>query len=366
MNRHPGGVAGAALLALGLAAGCTEAPGDSFDGSCGGAHSTVSSLAAANGTQTWQRRLPHPREDAPEAGGGRSGLVLLRGCGVVVLDGTDGRVLARSAEEADVVGVAGRYLVTSDDGDLNADPVTGRGGFGASSQPPYDQAAVAGDLVVAATGDTLAGWRTGEPAAQGWRAELPTAARASVALVGDLLVLRAADGSVYGIGADDGSVRWRGVPGGPALGYGPPLAVAPRAVVLPVGLAPTTEVAALDTGTGAELWRARLTPGSSATGPWATAAGVLVEPGPGGSVGVDLRTGRRVWRSPLDPAGAVGVGGTVVYAAAQDVVGVDARTGRELWRSPTSHRPLLAGQERTGGVVVLDSPPVPHGYDDCC
>jgi outer membrane protein assembly factor BamB len=55
----------------------------------------------------------------------------------------------------------------------------------------------------------------------------------------------------------------------------------------------------------------------------------------------------------------------VVLDDETSVVAVEPRTGDVLWRRAT-HRPLLGGDPEGDWVVMLDSPSVPHGMNDCC
>ena len=362
MSRRATAVVLGLLLVL---AGCTGTPGGVVDGSCGSARSTVTALRADDGSVHWRRTLPHPRDDPPQA---TRDLVLLRGCGAVVLDASDGRVRHRDGTEAGLVGLAGDYLVWWRDGDVRADPVAGRpGGLVASSQPPYDQVAVRDALVLTGVGTDLTAFDLSAQPRDRWRATLPTLAGATFGLRGDLLAVRAGDGSVYGVDARSGRVAWRALPPAPALGYGTVLAVTEAAVVVAADPAQRREVVALDPATGVERWhlstagdRPRLGAG------WAASDGVLAAPRRPGVVGIDLATGRQRWTAAVNPDGAVASGDTFVLAGPGEVVAVDARTGRTRWRRATRHQPYLVAVPGSPDVVVLDSPPVPHGYDDCC
>ncbi|MGZ4639412.1 MAG: outer membrane protein assembly factor BamB family protein [Actinomycetes bacterium] len=364
------------VLALALAAaaaGCTDG-GGTFDGSCARQRSRVTALDADNGSVQWSRSLPHPREDPPVAD---SQAVLLRGCGVVVLSTRDGRVLHRRASEQGLVGVAGTYLVTRDgDATVEASPAGADQGFGATSSPPYDLAAVAGDVLLLAVGTRLSAYDLGGTPSQLWSTELPTLGDATFHVAGRGIVVRASDGSVYRVDGATGHVAWRAVPGPPALGYGTVLAVGPTVGVVLADPADGPDrgrtVVGLDLASGAERWRARLGTEVTSRGAAAIANGVLVVPGtgqagnPAGLLGIEATSGRVLWRHDGDAASLAGAGDVVVFGTPDAAVALDARSGRARWRFPTRHPPLLAAGPGSPQVLVLDSPTVAHGYDDCC
>ena len=81
-------------------------------------------------------------------------------------------------------------------------------------------------------------------------------------------------------------------------------------------------------------------------------------------VGLDLRSGAETWRRDLVIGGSPPTGrglpvaaGTLVVASASGVRGLKAAT---------SDQPLLGADPHGTSVVVLDSPDVPYGMNDCC
>jgi outer membrane protein assembly factor BamB len=192
------------------------------------------------------------------------------------------------------------------------------------------------------------------------------------ALSGDgVLVARAGDGSVYRLDPATGAVGWRALPrDGGGLGYRRLLALGRRTAVVAVAdpavdpIVPTT-LAGLDLATGAERWRRSLllTPRS---GTPVVVVGTLVVASAPGVRGLDARTGRDRWQVTAESQSPVASAAAVVVDDVASAFAVDPATGQVLWRRATSHRPLL-GADPTGDlVVVLDSPPVAHGMNDCC
>ena len=316
-------------------------------------------LDPSSGTQAWARTLPHPREDAPEVAGGD---VLLRGCGAVVLDASDGHRLHRlpADAETDVVGLADGYLVSSPGGDVDAVPLRGGRGFSGGSTPPWDAVLAAGDLVLTSGNDLTAFvLSTGDAA---WRAELPTSGDLTAVAAPGLLVLRTGDGSLYRVDPSTGAVRWRVVPpAGTELTYGAVLAVGRTALVASRG----DTVVGLDAASGAELWR-RTDLRVVGSVRWAAVGDVVAVPTGTAVTGLDLRTGRERWRLTAESSAPVASGRHLVVDDALSYAGVDPRDGTVLWRRATTHHPLLGADPTGGEVVVLDSPPVPHGMNDCC
>ncbi len=370
--RAPVVVVGAiAVLAALVPAGCTGGDrGRSYDGSCatGAAHrSAVVGLDSASGDVAWRRSLAHPREDLPVAFQGR---VLLRGCGTLVLDLADGRELTRTADELGVLGVAEDRLVTmTPDGDVRARPWAGGGGFVGGSTPRWEHVALVGRLLLVKEPGSLVAMDVVR-GAERWRSTLPISGDTDELLVGDVLVLRAGDGSVYRLDATTGAVAWRALPRGSELGYGRLLAAGPGTAVVAIGdlaaepSSPATLVG-LDLATGAERWRRDLPIAPSAVAPTAV-HGTVVLAVPPGVLGLDLATGSDRWQVAAESAAPVVTVPAVVVDDTASAFAVDPVTGRVLWRHATGHRPLL-GADPTGDLVVLvDSPPVAHGGNDCC
>jgi outer membrane protein assembly factor BamB len=359
-----------ALLGAALLAGCTSSRHGTYDGSCatGPQHrSRVLALDAASGAERWRRTLSHPRDDAPEA---VDRFLLLRGCGADVFDLATGSTMAHRDEEAGLLGLAGDRLVTSSgDGDVRAEPVDGPGGFVGSAEPPWRNVSLVGRLVLADESRSLVALDVVQ-GQERWRAELPTA-DVTEALAGDgVLVARAGDGSVYRLDPATGAVDWRALPRDGGLGYGRLLALGRRTAVVAVAdpaVEPTvpTTLAGLDLRTGAERWRRALllTPRSGAP---VVVGGTLVVASAPGVRGMDAWTGRERWQVTAESHTPVASTGAVVVDDVASAFAVDPATGQALWRRATSHRPLL-GADPTGDlVVVLDSPVVAHGMNDCC
>ena len=361
----------AAVLAALLAAGCTR--GDqwrTYNGSCATGTSNRSAVLGVDSTSgevVWRRSLAHPREHLPVASRGR---VLLRGCGTRVLDLATGRGLTRTADELGVLGVAGDRLVTvTPDGDVRARPWAGGGGFVGGSTPKWKHVALVGHLVLAREPSYLVAMDVVR-GAERWRTTLPTSGDTDELLVGDVLVLRAEDGSVYRLDAGTGAVAWRALPRGSELGYGRLLAAGPGTAVVAIGN-PAAEpsnpatLVGLDLATGAERWRRDLPIAPLAVAPRAVDGTVVLAIAPG-VLGLDLATGRDRWQVATESAAPVATASAVVVDDAASAFALDPVTGRVLWRHATGHRPLLGADPASDLVVLLDSPLVSHGGNDCC
>jgi outer membrane protein assembly factor BamB len=373
---HTGAVTVAGTVAVAVAAllaGCTSSGPGTYDGSCAtGAQdrSHVLALDAGSGDERWHRTLTHPRDQAPEAG---DRLVLLRGCGLDVLDLATGSTVVHRAAENGLLGLADdRLVTTTGDGDVRADPVTGTGGTGGfvgSAEPPWQHVSLVGRLLLADEAGSLVALDV-VSGQESWRAALPTA-DVTEALAGHgVLVARAGDGSVYRLDPATGAVGWRALPRDGGLGYGRLLALGRRTAVVAAedpsaqGGRPTT-VVGLDLASGLERWR-RLLLLTPRAGPAAVAGGTLVLASPPGVRGLDLATGHDMWQVTAASFAPVATTAAVIVDDAASAFAVEPTTGQVLWRRATSHRPLL-GADPTGDlVVVLDSPVVAHGMNDCC
>jgi serine/threonine-protein kinase len=93
---------------------------------------------------------------------------------------------------------------------------------------------------------------------------------------------------------------------------------------------------AIDAESGAEIWRAPLTPELGGTGPTTVADGVVYLPTTGSLVALDAATGEVRWSFPIDDGvhTAATVADGVVYIGGYDEVfhAIDAETGGELWK----------------------------------
>ena len=356
-----------------LVAGCSPGPGGTYDGSCAAGpayRSVVTARAAGTGTARWTRTLPHPRDDRPQVSGG---LVLLRGCGVLVLDTDDGSRRLRRDDETGLLGLAGAHVVSQVEDGLVAEPVDGRGGLTAGSAPPYLDTGIAGDLALAAADGSLVAFDLrGAPRHDEWRTTLPgLGAHNDYLAAGGQLVVRSDDGSLYRLDATTGEVRWRVLPPAPDLGWEQVLAVDATTVVVATGVETATgsvTATALDLADGSPRWRRAFTaaPPSAPASPWPVAEGVMAVPTARGVLGVDLRSGRARWRLPAAAQRPVATTSALVLDDETSAVAVEPRSGAVLWRRATTHRPLLGADPASDQVVVLDSPEVPYGFDDCC
>jgi outer membrane protein assembly factor BamB len=230
---------------------------------------------------------------------------------------------------------------------------------------------VAGDLALAVSGSRLEAYDLAASVTDGgWEVDLPGLGGDNDALTaGDALLVRAADGSLYRVDARTGEIAWRVLPDKqllgtavPALGFDRLLAADTSTAVVAVD---DEHVIGVDLSDGRQRW---LTTAASSAGTverWVVASGVDVSAGER-VVGLEARTGRRLWELAVPAAHPVAARDVVVLDDELSAVGVEPRTGEVLWRRATAHRPLLGSDPEGESVVVLDSPSVPHGMNDCC
>ena len=208
------------VAALAVLAGCTgtdDPPPGSYQ--CNeGAHTTVSAIDG--GGRHWRTELPTVTDRPPQITGGH---VLVSGyCGYTVLDLRSGDVM-RTGTGRGTVGLAGDLVFTVDDQTWQDDP----------DSPSY---VVAGESVDANEGsDVDVRYGYGEEQLRGlvvdqslyvvsddqlverytaagtpvWASTLPVVRKPVAAQVGEVVVLASAEGSIYGLGLDDGSILWR-------------------------------------------------------------------------------------------------------------------------------------------------------------
>lgn len=371
MGRRAGACGVATALALALTAGACTTDADREDPPCAESASQLSSYDATTGSVRWTLALDHPYDDPPTWPGNH---LVLTGCGVVAVDPDHGRIAMRRRDATGFIGYSGGYLMTLRDGVVRAEPVEAPGGGRSwASTPSYDGAAVLANLLFLHRGTTVTVYETGSGERK-WQFDLPTLGGHPTFHLGyGLLVVHATDGSVYGLVLSDtaAEVRWRAIPVAPHLGYGAVLEVTPRALITFVGHGEGTELVALDVTTGSHLWRVAV-PGLEREPVAVADEGVLavptrdLDPGRTGITGLGLSDGRVRWRTrATDGEGLVGTTGAFATPDGMSVVAFDARTGAQIWRVPTANPPLLTAGGVVG-IVVLDSPPVPHIIDDCC
>ena len=212
------------------------------------------------------------------------------------------------------------------------------GSLDAGSGSPVSEPVVAGDTLLAASGETLYAARLPDGEAL-WRFEggtglqPPVVAGETVLWVstsgeGDLQILRALD-------LGTGDVLWEA----PLSGAG--------GVVVRGDAVYANPASAFDLETGRPLWRAETGGGSARGGPaldesgdglFAGASGQGGEPG--SVVAVDVRGGEEIWRAELvegetvNPSDRLWNSGdaVVVPLLSGDVISLDEDTGEEIWR----------------------------------
>jgi outer membrane protein assembly factor BamB len=186
------------------------------------------------------------------------------------------------------------------------------------------------------------------------------AAGAAPAVVGDTLVVAAADGTVAAIDTQSGRDLWRGAAGAPlATGAGTD---GKLAAVITKG----NEVVALEAGK--ELWRAKL-PAQGFTAPLVAGARVFVLLGDRSVHAFDGATGRKLWAQqrpsePLvlsKPGTILAVGDTLVVGLGGRLVGLNPNNGTARWEAPIASPrgtndverlvDLVGGTSRVGDVV---------------
>jgi outer membrane protein assembly factor BamB len=189
-----------------------------------------------------------------------------------------------------------------------------------------------------------------------WTFKTEGPVRASVAVAGGTVYASSLDKHCYALDATNGGVRWKfkgRSPGttAPAVAYG--------VVFAGFGYGWSGELAGLDVASGREVWRYRLDPINGLPNGIAIDGERLYVPVDDiVSVGVDLRTEYRLWRQsgtptrstmPVDEA-------RVYYAAEGRMSALDKRTGERLWTWFPKGPPLRTTAERepTASPAVFD------------
>ena len=195
---------------------------------------------------------------------------------------------------------------------------------------------LAGDVILAATDDGLAGYRRSD-GVELWAT--PVGGRANTPLVvGRLAVTSTWEGSAVAVDMTDGKIAWTAPLPGPALG---PPATDGTVVVVSWDRANqrTGGVVALDGASGRRRWAVQL-PGGGISAPAVTAAGAaVVVAGDLAAHALALTTGEERWRTPVEGAGSPEVPPLAVDARSV-LVGhrlggldlLDAATGRRSWQ----------------------------------
>ncbi|MDM7855403.1 outer membrane protein assembly factor BamB family protein [Cellulomonas alba] len=288
----------------------------------------VEGHARATGRADWTTRLPLPDpsdaaaspglECRPLAGGegrvGRLACVLSpqdpaveldrpEDRDVVVLDGTDGSVVARWSMRLQLWGVAGDRIVTASEKGDDAHTWT----------------------VTASRADGSRAWSRTLDA---WRPHpLPAGGGPAASVDGDAdHVLLSADGHAAVLGADGHVLRT--VDGDGATGWS----------LARAGALVRTSFTGRDNGTSTERLEAPGVPPATQPFPLGvddgSAGDVVLALTPEGLAGIDGASGRRLWTFSQVWLPGVLLDGRLYAQDAADVVALDARTGRVLWRSP--------------------------------
>lgn len=244
--------------------GCTGPDAPPGSSSCGeGGRTTVS--GTGRGGSAWRTELSLPTDRPPQVSGGH--VVVRHPCGFTVLDLSDGEVV-RSGGGVGTVGLAGDHVVLVDDLRGTGDPdgpsyvvravdVDGgealdlRAGYGAEQL----RALVVGrSVLVVRDEEVLERHRASGPEPL-WSTTLPVVRRPMAVGVDDVLVVASADGSVYGLARDDGTVLWRHTVETTKPSYAIDLRPRGSAVVVTArpGAGTGPEVVALDAATGMRL-----------------------------------------------------------------------------------------------------------------
>lgn len=393
-----------AALVVSVLLGATTAcsPAASPRPECGGA-ATLSSIEPDTGTVAWKAGLAQRSEQPLRVEEGT--VVVTAPCGAGVVDLASGDVLYDDTTPGDPVGVTGHQLFTLGEDADGSVPVTsfalgsGRPAGSFSSNTPFQAATVTGGSLVTLYGDVLeAADQTGS--GPSWRTQLPPAGHPRLLPSGHRLLVTADDGSTYAVDLADGKLDWRSIPPVTARFYLLRLTPVPGTVLtaavtelqpsrrfvyasaVATGrlrwsrpalgvlgadrevtvLRTVTAVEAVDTTTGALLWRHRVPridvhaeiPQAALT------SGTVVVPQPGSpALALDRRTGRVGWRGP-ESSSAIGIGDVVVTSTMEQVTAVDASTGDVLWsRTPQRHQFEVAVAP-DGRLLLLDSDLVPH------
>lgn len=364
-----------ALLAA--TAGCSLAR-DTPD-ECSSGRSTLSSVDPSSGEVTWQVALDQASDTPMTVGDGA--VVVTAPCGAAVLDLVDGTVRFDEATPGAVVGVAGDQLFVLDDPEGDRSGIraltleTGKPGWSFSTNTAYQDAAVVDGRLVTLYGNQLEAYDPTDMESS-WRLQIPAFRGARLVRSEHLMLVTADDGSTFAVDLADGTLAWRTVPPVAATGYSVRVTSVPGTVLtaastqeeVPRYFVYATEVSsgrlrwtrtavsvlgadreitvlrtaqaveAVDTTTGARLWR---------------------QPTTSGGLGLDRGSGQQRWVG-LDEASTVVAAGQVVVALADDaVVAIDALTGVELWSRP-AERDRLQLAVSDGQLLLLDSDTIPR------
>lgn len=216
-----------------------------------------------------------------------------------------------------------------------------------------------------------------------WSHDLPEPARGAPAIGDGKIFVVAQGNAVYALNQGDGSEAWsyRGIPEASGLLTRASPAVSGNVVVVPFS---SGELVALDTKTGNPLWNEALTragPTLAVSGLSDIAAspvideGVVIATGVGGkTVAFALKSGERIWESPIGSAHTPIVSGGAVFLVDLDdrLVALDRKSGAVAWVSqlPAAREdkrrrtnwagPMLAGGQlwavSNGGAMVSADP----------
>jgi outer membrane protein assembly factor BamB/predicted phosphodiesterase len=240
--------------------------------------------------------------------------------------------------------------------------------------------AIAGDTVVAVQLDgTVLGLDAGSGAIR-WRSELGAGLPAEAAAIfappaadaGDVLVGNRR--RIAAISAADGAMLWTAetVPGGRDSQSLSAVAVG-DGVVVGAFHRDLGGVIAWDRVTGVEQWRVEGALATAINGSPVIADGVVhVVNGVDEVIALDVATGVRRWQVKLDPTGfdwgnatvgtpAIARGVLVVPTLYGDLVALDPTTGFELWRHAAAPGPLRTTHYRGAGEAGFESSPVITG-----
>jgi outer membrane protein assembly factor BamB len=209
------------------------------------------------------------------------------------------------------------------------------GGLENASGSPVSEPMVAGDTLLAASGEALHAVHLPDGKAL-WRFEGGTSFRPPV-VAGERVLWLSTSGDTHTLRALDpgtGKVLWEA----PLSGAG--------GVVVRGQTAYTNPASAFDLENGRPLWRAETGGGSASGGPALNESGNVLfagaggeDGGPGSVVAVDTQSGEQLWRAELEgeivnPSDRLWVSSNavVVPTFSGDVIALDGGTGEELWR----------------------------------
>lgn len=220
------------------------------------------------------------------------------------------------------------------------------------------------DVVYAATGYGEVIALSAADGSEKWRKQVGIPFRAAPTVNGGRVFATTQDNQLYALSTTDGEVLWNHVGIAESAGFlgAASPAVAGEAVVVPFS---SGELFALRVENGRVVWSDTLTRGGVTTpldslndirGQVVLDRGVVFATSHGGrTVGIELRTGLRLWDRSIGSSNTPWVGGDVIYVLSDDnlLICLTRNEGRVRW---TAQLPRYTDPEGRSGTIVWYGP----------